>query len=86
MPLIRNDDDMKTRGAKMAYSTLTTAPTSSLLSRVGSAFDAMATRYKQYRMYRETFDGLSALSNRDLADLGLSRSDIKRIAMESARG
>ncbi|QFT60378.1 hypothetical protein FIU94_16230 [Sulfitobacter sp. THAF37] len=71
----------------MAYSTTTTtAPTSSLLSRIGSGFDALATRYKQYRMYRETFDGLSALSNRDLADLGLSRSDIKRISMEAARG
>ncbi|APE43039.1 hypothetical protein BOO69_06120 [Sulfitobacter alexandrii] len=70
----------------MAYSTTTTnAPTSSLLGRIGSGFDALATRYKQYRMYRETFDGLSALSNRDLADLGLSRSDIKRIAIESSR-
>lgn len=70
----------------MAYSTTTSVPTSSLLSRIGSVFDAMATRYKQHRMYRETHDGLSALSNRDLADLGLSRSDIKRIAMEAARG
>ncbi|WP_335743935.1 DUF1127 domain-containing protein [Sulfitobacter alexandrii] len=56
-----------------------------MLGRIGSGFDALATRYKQYRMYRETFDGLSALSNRDLADLGLSRSDIKRIAIESSR-
>ena len=78
---------MKTRGATMAYSTTTTnVPTSSLLGRIGSGFDALATRYKQYRMYRETFDGLSALSNRDLADLGLSRSDIKRIAIETSRG
>jgi len=70
----------------MAYMNTTTANTTSVFARIAGAFEALATRYKQHRMYRETFDGLSALSNRDLADLGLSRSDIKRIAMEAARG
>lgn len=67
----------------MAYTN--TAQNTSFFARVGSSFDALATRYKQYRLYRETVDGLSALSNRELADLGLSRSDIKRVAIESAR-
>lgn len=67
----------------MAYST-TSAPTTSLFTRFSAAFNALSTRYKNYRLYRETFDGLSALSDHDLADLGLGRSDLRRVAEEAA--
>ncbi|MGC1205545.1 MAG: DUF1127 domain-containing protein [Flavobacteriaceae bacterium] len=70
----------------MAYTNTTSATTFSLLARIGTAFDALATRYKKYRLYRETRDGLSALSNRELADLGLHRADITRVAREATRG
>ncbi|NNE51115.1 MAG: DUF1127 domain-containing protein [Sulfitobacter sp.] len=40
-------------------------------------------RYKAYRLYRETFDGLNSLSNRELADLGLSRSELHDIATKA---
>ena len=69
----------------MAYVNTTSATTPSFLARIGTAFDALATRYKQHRMYRQTFDGLSALSNRELADLGLSRSELRYVAWESSR-
>lgn len=36
------------------------------------------------RVFRTTFEELNALSNRELADLGMSRSEIKRVAYEAA--
>ena len=42
------------------------------------------TRFARYRMYRRTVNELSALSDRDLADLGLQRSMIRRLAMQAA--
>lgn len=36
------------------------------------------------KVYRATLFELSALTNRDLKDLGIPRSSIKRIAMEAA--
>ncbi|WP_082866016.1 DUF1127 domain-containing protein [Sulfitobacter sp. HI0129] len=36
-------------------------------------------------MFRQTFAELSELSNRELNDLGISRSEIRRIAIESSR-
>ena len=67
----------------MAYVNTTTAPATSFFARIGTAFDALATHYKQHRLYRETFDGLSALSNRELADLGLNRCELRRVSWES---
>ncbi|MEM5519955.1 DUF1127 domain-containing protein [Sulfitobacter sp. AS59] len=45
----------------------------------------IATRRKQARVYRATFNELSSLSNRELADLGMSRSQIRSIALETGR-
>ena len=70
----------------MAYVNTTSATNPSFLARIGTAFDAVATRYKQHRLYRETFDGLSALSNRELADLGLNRSELRFVAWRASRG
>jgi uncharacterized protein YjiS (DUF1127 family) len=67
----------------MATMHITSATHASPFARIAAMFAAGAARYKKYRMYRETFDGLSALSNRDLADLGIGRSDIRRIAIEA---
>lgn len=69
----------------MAYLNTTTAPTPSIFARISSGFEALATRYKSYRLYRETFDGLSALSNRELDDLGLSRSELRHIARKCSQ-
>jgi uncharacterized protein YjiS (DUF1127 family) len=44
------------------------------------------TRYAQSRVYRTTLSELSALSNRDLADLGIHRSTIKSVALKAAYG
>ncbi|PLW77662.1 DUF1127 domain-containing protein [Cohaesibacter celericrescens] len=46
-------------------------------------FDSFVDGYRQWRNFRDTVDELSSLSNRDLADLGISRSDIPQVARES---
>jgi uncharacterized protein YjiS (DUF1127 family) len=48
-------------------------------------FETLKSRYAKWRRYSRTVSELEALSNRDLADLGLSRSDIYRVAREAAR-
>lgn len=68
----------------MAYIN-TATNTSSFTARIGTFFDALATRRRQNRMFRQTFAELSELSNRELNDLGISRSEIRRIAIESSR-
>ena len=37
-------------------------------------------RYKDWRSYRRTVNELSMLSNRELADLGISRGEIRFVA------
>ena len=44
--------------------------------------DALARR----KVYRATYYELSMLTDRDLADLGIPRSDIRRLALEAAYG
>ena len=68
----------------MAYLNTTSATGNRFAAVAASLFETMVTRYKQRRLYRETFDGLSALNNRELEDLGLSRGDLRRVARESA--
>lgn len=40
--------------------------------------------YRNWRRYRETVNELSRLSNRELSDLGISRSDIPYVARKSS--
>ena len=52
-----------------------------------SAFRAnLSDRLAKRKVYLTTLRELQSLSNRDLADLGLSRSAIKSIALEAAYG
>lgn len=67
----------------MAYMNTTT--TATLNDRVKSAFQAAQTRLKQYRIYRQTVTELGSLNDRELSDLGISRSHITRIALEASR-
>ena len=46
-------------------------------------FDLLKTRISRWQRYRHTVAELESLSNRDLADLGMSRHDIPRIAREA---
>jgi uncharacterized protein YjiS (DUF1127 family) len=41
---------------------------------------SIAKKITEYKRYRRTVTELSNLTNRDLADIGLSRADIHRVA------
>jgi len=49
-------------------------------------FEALRDGWQRYRIYNRTYAELSALSTRDLDDLGISRSMISRLALEAAYG
>lgn len=55
-----------------------------ILGTVAHAFEAAAERRAKQRVFRTTYAELSALTNRELADLGLHRSELKRVAWEAA--
>jgi uncharacterized protein YjiS (DUF1127 family) len=42
-------------------------------------------RYRRWRRYRNTVRELQGLSPRDLADLGITASEISRLAREASR-
>ena len=46
----------------------------------------LRNRWSRYRTYRRTHGELSSLSSRELADLGISRNMISRLAREAAYG
>jgi uncharacterized protein YjiS (DUF1127 family) len=41
-------------------------------------------RFANWRRYRQTFRELEALNDRELADLGLGRRDIRAVARQAA--
>jgi uncharacterized protein YjiS (DUF1127 family) len=49
-------------------------------------FKALSEKFARYTVYRETLSELSQLSTRELNDLGLSHTGIRRIALEAAYG
>lgn len=42
--------------------------------------------WAEYRLYRRTLDELQSMTNRELADLGISRDSIRQIALETVYG
>ena len=46
----------------------------------------LAAKIAAYRRYRDSVRELSRLNDRELNDLGISRSDIEFVARQSARG
>jgi uncharacterized protein YjiS (DUF1127 family) len=48
-------------------------------------FEVLKSRISNWKRYNRTVSELEALSNRELADLGINRFDIKHIAREAAR-
>ena len=57
-----------------------------VLGTLAQYFETAAERHATRRVYNATLSELDALSNRELADLGLHRSELRRVAWESARG
>lgn len=67
----------------MTYATQTRTG-NSLIERLANLRATLADRYTKYKVYRATLDELAALSDRDLADLGINRANLRSIATEAA--
>lgn len=57
-----------------------------IFHRIAAAYDALQETLGRHRVFRQTLNELGALSDRELADLGINRSMIPGIAMEAAEG
>lgn len=68
----------------MAYSQISQGSNAQSGARASSFFDAIAERVRRYRTYRQTLAELEALSDRELADLGLHHSMIRACAYSAA--
>jgi uncharacterized protein YjiS (DUF1127 family) len=70
----------------MAYVNSTRVARKGLLDRLATVTDMIATALRQRRVYSQTVAELNALTDRELADLGISRLGIAEIAREAAYG
>ncbi len=70
----------------MAYANDIRAYGATLGQRISEFRAAIADRYAKYTVYRTTLNELADLNDRDLSDLGISRSSIKGIALDAAYG
>ena len=72
---------------KMAYYNETVARDAGLLARALSGIAGWlshaAREMQRRRMVRITYAELSALSDRELDDMGLSRADLRRVSLEA---
>lgn len=76
----------RTQGlSNMAY-VQNTAATGSVTTTLTGFVSAVLERVARYRVYRETMVELSGLSDRELADLGLSRANLRSVSYEAAYG
>ncbi len=70
----------------MAYATANTTRSTGFPAPIAETFGALRTAWARSRVYVRTYNELNALSSRELADLGISRSMITRLAYEAAYG
>ncbi len=71
---------------KMALAYDNTVQSSALMARIGFALRGFGESIIKAHQFRITVRELSALSSRELADLGLDRSNIISVAHESVYG
>ena len=70
----------------MAYVSGNRSQTATLGARFSEYREAAVAAYGNWRVYRTTLNELQELSPREMADLGMNRSMIRRIALEAAYG
>jgi len=67
----------------MAFTTATHT-SNTLVDRWDYLRAILSDAYIKHKMYRETHNELAEMTDRELADIGINRSMIKRVAMETA--
>jgi uncharacterized protein YjiS (DUF1127 family) len=72
----------------MAFVTQTSRSTAAgtFGARLAATWQGLSERLARHRLYRQTLNELSALSDRELADLGLHRAQIADVAADAAYG
>ncbi|MCW1932578.1 DUF1127 domain-containing protein [Pararhodobacter zhoushanensis] len=70
----------------MAYASTQQTRGFGLFGQIASAFGSLSAAWTRSRVYVRTYNELNALTTRELADLGISRSMITRLAYEAAYG
>ncbi|MEX3014834.1 DUF1127 domain-containing protein [Gymnodinialimonas hymeniacidonis] len=70
----------------MAYVTSNRAASESLAARFAALRTDAVEAYRNWRVYRNTLNELNELSAREMADLGINPSMVRRIALEAAYG
>lgn len=70
----------------MAYVNTTPVARKGFADRLAYAKDIVLTAFNQRRIYTRTVAELNSLTDRELADLGISRLGITEIAREAAYG
>ena len=70
----------------MAYDSNLTQSSNGLFGWAPALLSELRSRYQRKRVYRQTLRELSALSARELDDLGLNRSMLKRVAWQASQG
>ena len=68
----------------MAYASNTQNASHGIAARVEALIVDVRARLARRKVFNETFREMAMLSDRDLADLGLHRSEIRRIAWQAA--
>lgn len=70
----------------MAYATAHRPAVLAVFSWVSTLRMGLTESWSRYDKYRRTYDELDALNDRELADINISRCDIRAIAAEAAYG
>ncbi|KUP92176.1 DUF1127 domain-containing protein [Tritonibacter horizontis] len=70
----------------MAHALNTNFATSSLVSRLRGMADQTRNSWDLYKEYKRTFNELNALTDRDLADIGVRRCDVDDLARTHVYG
>lgn len=70
----------------MAYVNATRSATAGLADRISALVVDLKEGLRRRRIYKQTVRELNSLSSRELADLGIHRAMITRIALEAAYG
>jgi len=78
--------ESKLEAEPMSYASTLRATNLNLALRFTDTVKAVRAALQRRRVFNQTVRELSQLSSRDLADLGIHRSMITRIALESAYG
>jgi len=71
-------------GDEMAHATTHSGIEFGLTTRISDFFRNLQDARRRYKVYRQTVNELENLTDRDLMDLGISRSMIESVATEAA--